>query len=58
MTAAYTPADETSGLAAVGETIVYGIQSTNNGNVDVEGVTMVDTVGEFREYDILYRLIL
>lgn len=48
MTAAYTPADEANGLAAVGETIVYRVQSTNNGNVDVDGVTMLDTVGGLR----------
>lgn len=45
MTAAYAPTDQTNGLAAVGETIVYSVLSTNNGNVDVKGVTVLDTVG-------------
>lgn len=54
MTAEHTPADETNGLAAVGENIVYGVQSTNNGNVDVEGVAMLDTVGGLRANGILH----
>lgn len=52
MTAAYTPADQTNGLAAVGETIVFGVQSTNDGNVDVGGVTMLDTAGGLGGNDI------
>lgn len=43
--AEHIPADQTGSLAAVGETIVYNITSTNNGNVDIARVTMLDTVG-------------
>lgn len=45
MTAEHVPADQTEGLAAVGESILFGVQSTNTGNVDVERVTMLDTAG-------------
>ncbi|CAM9249880.1 unnamed protein product, partial [Hapterophycus canaliculatus] len=40
----HIPADQKDGLAAVGETIVYDVESTNTGNVDVAWVTMVNTV--------------
>ncbi|CAM9230892.1 unnamed protein product [Scytosiphon promiscuus] len=45
ITTEHTPADQTDGLAAVGESIVYGVESTNTGNVDVAWATIADTVG-------------
>lgn len=49
MKAEHIPADQTDGWAAVGETIVFDVQSTNNGNVDIAQVTILDSVGECRE---------
>lgn len=48
MKAERIPADRTGGLAAVGEIIAYDVTSTNNGNVDIARVTMLDTVGACR----------
>lgn len=41
------PAGGTPGFASVGETIAYKVESENSGNVDVTGVTITDSVGEF-----------
>lgn len=40
-------AEENPGYASVGETIAYKVESENSGNVDVTGVTITDSVGEF-----------
>lgn len=45
MKAAYIPANQADGFAAIGETISYEVKSTNDGNVDVTGVTITDSLG-------------
>lgn len=55
MKADYIPADQIDGLAAVGETIVYDIESTNTGNVEITQVTMLDSVGKYQATKFLKR---
>ena len=51
MTAEHISSDQEGGLAAVGESILYDVQSTNTGNVDVAQVTMsaFHSAGRWRE---------
>ena len=47
MTVEHLPAKGTFGFSSVGETVAYKVESKNSGNVDVTGVTITDSVGEF-----------